>query len=421
MNQVNAPSKRSVKHDNRKNILDYLRASGEVSISDIAGNANVSKPTAKKVVDYYIENNLVKETGKGSSTEEGGKKPSLFSFNKEFGFVIAVHLGPDFLYAAVMDMNVDIRHSYHEVIPKLAADETVELMVSKVREFLQLDWSKDKTLVNIVIGLPGVVDPATGVSVFTPHYPKWGTEYPFRDVFVNKLGTEVPVHLDCVNRYQAIAEMMKGQARGVKDFMIIDAMEEGVGAGVVANYSVKHGFHNLSGEIGHMILQADGPECICGGKGCFEAMVSVNRVINILKDGYSGHKDSLIYRTSDQPDVGIDDLFEAASGGDELAVEVLDQIASWFAIGLNNVIMVYDPQLIVIQGIYAKAGEIFLRNLRAKINKVSFPRLQRNVKLVYSELGRERGVLGAGCYGVWHSFQNPRLYAHPVDTRKNPA
>jgi len=403
-------TKLTVKQSNRKSVLDFLRESGEVSIAEISDVLKISKPTVKKVVDYYIAKNMVIEAGKGSSGEEGGKKPSLFKFNTEFGYIIALHVGPDFIYTVATDMNVEIRHSYFENIPKIDPESTIDLLVDKVRDLIATDWARNKLLTSIVIALPGIVNPETGESVYTPHYPDWGTNYPFRDTFLSRLGIVVPTYIDGVNRYQAVAEKMKGVAKETSNFMIVDAMEEGVGAGVISNNSLKHGSQNLSGEIGHMVLQANGPPCICGGKGCFEALVSVRRINELLKAGFVGHEDSLIYRTKNDPDVGIDDLFSAAAANDQFAVEVMDQIATWFAIGLNNVIMVNDPEMIVIQGIYTKAGQQFQKQLRTKINQMSFPRLSRNVKLVYSDIGRERGVLGAGCYGLWRFFQNPELY-----------
>ena len=410
INLSDSITKMSLKQKNRKGILDFMRSAGDLSIADISEKMNVSKPTVKKVIDYFLGKKFVKGTGKGSSTDEGGKKPALFAFNSEYGYVISLHVGPDFIYTAIHDLNVEIKHSFYETIEKIAPEIVIEILVARVRSLMTMDWAQDKKLLNIVIALPGIVNPDTGESVYSPHYPDWDINYPFRSEFSKLLNLDVSVYIDGVNRYQAVAEKMTGVAGDVEDFMIVDAMEEGVGAGVVANNSIKHGSQNLSGEIGHMVLQADGPPCICGGRGCFEALVSVRRINSILKEGFAEHPKSLIYRAKNDPDVGIDDLFDAAAAGDGFAIDVLNQIATWFAIGLNNAIMVYDPEMIVIQGIYTRAGERFLNQLRTKINQMSFPRLSRNVKLVYSSLGRERGVLGAGCYGVWRFFQDPNVY-----------
>jgi len=402
--------RKSVKHNNRKLILDYMRADGILSISDISEQVKISKPTIKKVVDYYTEMGLVVSAGKGSSTDEGGKKPALFQFNRNYGYVIAVHIGPDFMYSAIMDLNAEIVHSTFRTIPKLSVRETVELLKESILDFQSLEWSRNKELINVVVALPGIVDSAKGVSVYTPHYPQWGENWPVRDVLLHETGLQVPLYIGNINRYQALAEKVKGLALGVNNFLIVDAMDEGVGAGVIVNGTIRHGSQNLSGEIGHMVLDLQGPKCICGGQGCFEALVSVRNINSILSTGNSDHKESLIYRENEDPEVGIDDLFRAAEAGDTFAVEVMNRIVSWFAIGLNNVIMVNDPDMIIIQGIYTHAGSRFLANLKNKIDQMSFPNLSRNVELVYSRFGRERGVLGAGCFGVWSYFQSKELY-----------
>lgn len=159
-----------------------------------------------------------------------------------------------------------------------------------------------------------------------------------------------------------------------------------------------------------MVLQADGPECNCGGRGCFEALVYVKRVVEMLKTGFEGHEDSLIYANGSNQSVTIDDLFDAAEKDDPFAFEILDHIADWFAIGLNNVIMVSDPRKIVIQGVYTRAGSQFLINLKKKIDGLSLLGLQRSVELVYSELGDKRCIIGAACYGVWQFFDQKKLY-----------
>ena len=402
--------RKSVKHNNRKIILDYMRADGVLSISDISEQVKISKPTVKKVVDYYAEIGLVNSAGKGSSTDEGGKKPALFQFNRNYGYVIAVHIGPDFIYSAIMDLNAEIVHSTYRTIPKLSAQEIIELLKENILDFQSLEWSRNKELINVVVALPGIVDSAKGVSVYTPHYPQWGENWSVRDILLRETGLQVPLYIGNVNRYQALLEKVKGLAQGATNFLIVDAMDEGVGAGVIVNGTIWHGSQNLSGEIGHMVLDLQGPDCICGGRGCFEALVSVRHINSILSNGNITHKESLIYRVKEDPEVGIDDLFRAAEAGDAFAVEVMDQIVSWFAIGLNNVIMVNDPDMIIIQGIYTHAGSRFLADLKRKIDQMSFPSLSRNLELVYSRFGRERGVLGAGCFGVWSYFQAKELY-----------
>jgi N-acetylglucosamine repressor len=404
-----------VKNNNRRVVLDVIRQSEDLTVGSISQKTQLSKPTIKTIIDFYLSNGLVTAAGKGSSTDEGGKRPTLFRFNKEYGFVISLHVGPDFIFSALSNMNSDILFSRQIPIGRLDSALMIELLVDAARDYMNNSWTRGKHLISIEIGLPGIVDSERGVSVFSPHYPDWGRDLPFVSIFREQLGTNCPIHIDCVNRYQAFAELMEGVGRGTRNLIIVDAMEVGLGAGVIVDGRLKHGINNLSGEIGHMVLQVDGPLCNCGGRGCFEALVRVDNVVEILKKGFAGHEDSIVYQQGNQL-ITIDNLFTAAAEGDLFADEVLDHIATWFAIGLNNIIMVNDPKMIVIQGVYTGAGIRFLNTLKNKIDNLSLPGLRRGVELEYSTLGDDRCVIGQAYFGIWNYFQSDEVYKTDFST-----
>ncbi len=107
---------------------------------------------------------------------------------------------------------------------------------------------------------------------------------PFGRLLCAELGADcqVPILIDCVNRYQAIAEREKGIADGARNFIIIDALDEGIGSGIVLHGELLRGSQSISREIGHLTVNPiDGPECICGARGCLEAMVSAKRVLGM--------------------------------------------------------------------------------------------------------------------------------------------
>jgi predicted NBD/HSP70 family sugar kinase len=106
----------------------------------------------------------------------------------------------------------------------------------------------------------------------------------------------------------------------------------------------------------------------------------------------------------------MDHLFAALNSNDNFAKEIIDDVIKWFALGLSNVIVVYDPQMIIIQGIYVNAGEYFLNNLRHKIKELSLPRVEKNVVIEYSKLGWERGVIGGAAYVCWDYFEREEVY-----------
>jgi predicted NBD/HSP70 family sugar kinase len=384
-------------------------------VAEISRAVRLSKTTVKKTIDLLSSMNLVLSAGKGESTEDGGKKPELYRFNRSFGYVISIHVTPDAIIAATTDLAADITfYKKQEVTSERGLDFILGRLVDLIHGFVGTKASSNEKLIAIVIALPGLADGSRGISIYSPHYPSWGRDVPLVQLLRDKLGSgyDVPIFIDCVNRYQAIAEREKGVAGNVTNFIIIDALNEGLGAGIITHGELVRGSQSLSGEIGHMTLNpVDGPVCICGNRGCFEAMVSARRLRQLIQEGRATSMSSSLF-TQDMPeDVGIKLIGDLACKGDPFCTSLLDDVARWFIVGLGNVIMVNDPELIVIQGLYVKAGPCFLEKVRNGIMHIGLPDVEKHVRIEYSALGEDRGVLGCAAFAVNDFF------AHQLDFR----
>ncbi len=397
----------TAKQKNKKAVLEIIRQEGPISVSNLAKKTHLSIPTTHNIVREFVAEGFVVPAGKGLSTEDGGKKPFLFEFNCQQAYAISVYIGADTITAAITNARADILSSEEIALDKNGRiEDVVEIVAEVLRRFSRSPLVAGIRLIGVAIGLPGLADPVGGISVFSPHYHQWDTDYPFKRELLHRVDLGVPVYVDNVNRFQALAERDKGAARYMDDFVIIDALPEGLGAGFVSKGEIKHGAHNLSGEIGHMILERGGTPCICGGRGCFEAMVSAKRVLERVRGGWERHRDSLIFRDRAPQAVRIEDVFEAFRGGDGFAKEIIDEVIEWFGSGLINVIMVMDPASIILQGIYNELGDYFLNGIRETIKKNSSAWVRRGVEIRYSRLGPERGVVGGAAYVCDRHFES---------------
>ncbi len=399
---------RSLKQNNRFLILNTLRTVQEISIANLAKITELSKPTIKKVLDHYSSLGLVKEVGKGNSTEEGGKRPLLYRFDEDYSLVISLHVGPDFINGALLNFRGEIVESeFVHLKHRVSFDEVLELLVQYIIRFKE---ERGREQINaIVLALPGIVDGATGVLKYSPHFTYWQSNLPFRSELEKRIGTDIPLYADNVNRYQAFIEMLEGEAVGVKDFATVDALEEGVGSGLITGGRLSHGTQYIAGEIGHMVVNtSDGCNCICGGNGCFEAEVSWRNVLRLIDKGREHCQDSVLLGYKQ---LHPKDLFEAQDSGDRLAVEVMDKITTYFARGINNLIMVNDPEMIIIQGIYNDAGERFLGEVKKKVDNMTLLTMKRDTRICFSKFGIDRGVRGAGLYLLSKFFEQDKLYS----------
>jgi predicted NBD/HSP70 family sugar kinase len=389
-------------------VLQFMRREATLSVADLSASVSLSKTTCKKILDHLASRDLVQSAGKGLSTEEGGKKPELYRFNRLFGFVISIHITPDVILTAVTDLNGDIiSYSREEVGPDRSLDSILGRIGASVRRILADKVTSGQKPVWIVLSLPGLADANLGVSIYSPHYPNWGRNIPVAQMLRAAIGghEEIPISLDCVNRYQAIAERTRGVAAGADNFIIIDAITEGLGSGVFLHGSLLQGNQSLSGEIGHMAVNpVDGVPCICGHRGCFEAMVSARRILALAEAARTRGEPSELFTLEPGRTLGLDVICEAASRGDAVALSLIDDVARWFLVGIGNIVMLTDPELIVIQGLYVRAGECFISRLREGIRHIGLPDVEKKVRIEYSTLGEDRGVLGGAAFVLEEFF-----------------
>lgn len=402
------PSARAHRTASLRAVLALTRRRETVSVAELARATRLSKTTVKKTLDRLAAMNLVVSAGKGATTEEGGKPPELYRFHRGYGYVVSVHVTPDAVIAVTTDLQGDI--GFYRKTPT-AAERALEPILARladeVRSLQALKAGGAEKLVAVTVALPGLADSARGTSVYSPHYPAWGRDVPLAALLRERLGPgfEPPIFVENVNRWQALAERDKGAAAGTTNFLVVDVLDEGLGAGIVTHGELLRGAQALSGEIGHMNLNpVDGAPCICGSRGCFEAMVSLKRLRTLAEAARARGVASALFERPAGAEFGLEDVCTLARAGDALSAELLEDLARWFLVGLGNVIMVNDPELVVIQGELVKAGDAFLARLRQGLRHIGLPDVEKKVRVEYSRLGEERGVLGGAAFALADFF-----------------
>ena len=222
----------------------------------------------------------------------------------------------------------------------------------------------------------------------------------------SKMQTTVPVYVDNQIRFQVYEEKARGIAQNHANIVAI-AGGSGLVAGVIAGGEVMRGKHHLVGEIGHIVLDpADQRQCHCGNHGCFETKVESRNVLEQVKSQLPQYPQSLL---ANKPanSLELTDIFAAANHGDALARTTLDQTAAWFARGIVSVALMHDPEIIVLQGVYATAGDYFLHTLRHQLSQGIFTNLREIPRVVYSTLTAEQSLLGGADYAINARFSRP--------------
>ncbi|MCJ7471702.1 MAG: ROK family transcriptional regulator [Actinobacteria bacterium] len=381
---------------NRKLVLDVIRKNPLCTKSYISKKLGCSRQTVSIIVSNLNDEGLVLKNGIGESTKEGGKKPALVEFNPKAGYIIGSMLGRSSIGAILTDLNANI--IVEKAIPNSIESghkAIISNMVKLFEEIIKESEIEKKKLLGVGIGVQGIVSPNDGIVVALPHYPDW-INIPLVNIIKDELGCEV--FIDNENRMRGYGEKWFGLAVNTDDFLTIYA-KEGLGAGVFINGKCVMGRNFLSGEIGHIRLDADGPDCVCGNKGCFESLVNVARIRQIFneKSGLDEFRDSLLVKKfkDNNLEIMIEELFDYFYKGDNLAKLIVDEISYWFGIGISVISSVIDPGLIIIHGPYSFGGDYFKKKVIENAEKNFLLNISKEVNIVYSKLEKKAVLIGS--------------------------
>ncbi len=244
------------------------------------------------------------------------------------------------------------------------------------------------------VGAPGLVD-VDGVLRFAPNLPGV-VDLALRDLLEERFpGARVRIENDA--SCAAWAERQTGAARGA-DHAVMATLGTGIGGGIVVDGRLLRGAHGFAGEVGHMVVDPNGPPCPCGKRGCWERFASGSGLGRLAREQAHARPLGRMVELAggDPEDVRGEHVTRAASEGDEGALEVLRAWAWWLALGLANLANVFDPELFVLGGGLVSAGEVLLEPARAAFAGLVVAGEHRPpVGIVPAELGERAGAIGA--------------------------
>jgi glucokinase len=243
------------------------------------------------------------------------------------------------------------------------------------------------------VGAAGMVD-HDGVIHYSPNVPAF-LEAPVRQRLVDTLG--MPAVVDNDANVAVVAELTHGAARGQTEVLLV-TLGTGVGGGVVTGGRVLRGAHGFGAEIGHFLVDPDGPLCACGERGHWEAIASGTALGELARGrAAEGRLPSVLERVGGNPaDVDGLDVGDAAADGDPDAVKLVAEYAAAVALGLVGLVNILDPELVVVSGGLADLDDLLLEPLRAAFDgRIEGAAYRPAVPIVCAELGTHAGVVGA--------------------------
>ena len=239
---------------------------------------------------------------------------------------------------------------------------------------------------------PGPVDLAKGVIIRSPNMP-W-RNVALRDDLAREL--KRPVFFDNDANAGMLAEWVFGAAKGAQNALYV-TLSTGIGGGVVTEGRILHGVNGNAGEIGHVVLDINGPKCGCGMSGCWEAYCGGLNVMKRMQAQFGGNPDHPVMRLPEvggAPEkLGYPALIPAAKAGIPEAVAMWDEICLRTAQGLGVMIMTYNPEVIVLGTVALHAGDFLLNPVRELLPRFAWSESSRPCRITTSALGLHIGEL----------------------------
>jgi glucokinase len=287
---------------------------------------------------------------------------------------------------------------YTQTIPTQAS-QGGPVLIKRVKDLLKGILSaqgiKRQALTGIGVGCPGSVDFPSGIILAaTPNIPHWqGLQ------IKRELAREfhLPVVVDNDVNVMALGEKTWGAGQGARNLFCL-TLGTGIGGGAIINHQVYRGSYFYAGEIGHLCVAPDGPRCSCGHRGCLEALAGGKGIVRRTREAvrkYHGKTKIRALTGNHLQGLTAQVVFDAARKNDRLARLIVQDTGYYIGLALSYVINILDPQLIIIGGRIARAGEILFRPIRATASAFIIQSPTRTPRIVPARLGEKAGIFGA--------------------------
>ena len=265
-----------------------------------------------------------------------------------------------------------------------------QLLLTNALEEVTHDIPKED-LLGVGMGVPGA-NGKTGSIPEAANIP-FLTEIPLQSALVKQWNLPVFVAKDA--NAAALGEMLFGSAKGMDHFILL-TLGTGLGSGVVINGKVVSGSNGLAAEYGHSVLVKNGRSCNCGQRGCFETYVSATGLKRTAISLLANTNQHSILRDLSPNQLDAQKIAEASENGDEIAKMAIKKTAQWLGLKMVDLVVLTDPEAIILAGGLSKIGDYFLQTVRESLDKKLLPMFKGKVKVVYSGLGSDdAAILGA--------------------------
>ncbi|MBU4449726.1 MAG: ROK family protein [Actinobacteria bacterium] len=391
--------------DLKLKILNVIRNKGQVTKQEIARYLNFNLTTITNLVnELLISHKLLQEVGDNVST--GGRKPKLYQININSGNIIGLDIGGENLRIVMCDIMGNVissltsRSQYNGNREKL-----IDGILNLIEKIIANAGYNKSSIFGIGISISGIVDSDSGNIIYCPNIDGLDN-FQIKNFLESK--TDFSVFVDDSVRCMAIAEKHYGIAKEYDNFLFI-SLGKGIGMGIYVNGKIYRGSIGLSGELGHITVNEDGPLCNCGNKGCLEAIASGPGIIRRAREGIENGIVTLLTQIikGDLKNLTVETISKAAEEGDKFSYYLINRTGEYIGIAVAAVLNLFGPELVVLGGGVAKCGDVMIDAIRRTVQLRALSVISKKARIVRSELEDNIAARGAATKFINILFNDP--------------
>lgn len=365
-----------IKRYNLSSLLERIHVQGTTSRAELTEVTGLNRSTVKMLCDELVAAGLFRE-GPAVGTGRAGRPSLTIGPESELVYALALNIGVESLTAVRVGLGgVVLERREHAQSPHdFAAHVTVDRLVRLADDLI--DGARPGAVcVGVGIGVCGIASDQDGMVHFAPNLG-WH-DVPLRELLVARLDRGLPVHVGNDADLGAIAEHLRGSAKGLRDIVYISG-EVGVGGGILLDGRPMGGVGGFGGEIGHMLINPTGRDCRCGRRGCWETEIGDVAVLE---------------STGAPAGMGLAEVLSAYAGGEVWPQAGMTRVGNMLGAGVVNLINIFNPEAIIFGG---TSRDLFTatETLVRAASACALPALGRQVALLTPDLGGDALALGA--------------------------
>ncbi|MGE5677387.1 MAG: ROK family protein [Pseudomonadota bacterium] len=376
-----------MRQSNTATIFEHLRKNGPLTKKQLQSSTKLSWGTVSNVSAALLKNGIICELKNEDSSI--GRKPIELDINPFGNMLIGIDANLEGLTGVLIDLKCRAMCKFSESLLAPDMQSVMKQIRSLIERLIAKAGSKERIL-GIGVALPGHVDITNGISKYNPHF-NGSHNYRIKEILEREFGIETLIEHD--PNCAALTEQMMGVAQNVDNFLFI-RLSVGIGMSVVISNEIYRGADGSAGELGHIVMDPDGPKCECGKYGCLETYSSCSSII--ARAEYYARKDQgsiLGNALGSYGHLTISSILDAAQEGDENACDILFDAAEHLGIAIANMVNILNPDMVVLGGELSKCDEYFVRHIRKTVKKHLWGKVEADIRV--SGFSGEAAAIGA--------------------------